>query len=644
MNFKIYVEQGLEESITSIADYNYTSMSTRHYIPLIENHIASKISQNFLFFVTPYMVERLHIFMSKHGESKYQFVLLGSLSELEGDDIPLSNILGVKKKSITKDDLKWFLLKFDNCLKVAKNLSRFSTLEEKDFLSDQQELISIGQMLAVERNRDKLIKKILLTSLKITGADAGSVFLVVDMDDGNRGLLFKYSYTYSRHIDFKEFVMPLNERSISGFCAINDEVVNIPDVYNIDKNATFSFNRSIDEKYDYISRSMLVIPMKNHLGEMLGVIQLINSKENFENVNLFDETESHKILLETKEDFYTKIFPFAERYEDVMLSVAGQASVALDNIKMIKQLEDQFEGLVRASVDAIDSKDPVTRGHSDRVAKMSVEFLNIINDVDYGVYKDLYFNKYEIKQIEYAALLHDYGKVYINNDIFLKAKKLFPKDFKILMLRLDLIIQSLDSLDFENIKKVKDIRTLVKNLNEPRVFNENPMEIIEGILKYQNEIKVYDGDNNIIPILTDEEVVNLEIVRGTLNSEERREIESHVTYSYNFLQSIPWPKELSRIPEIAGGHHEMLDGSGYPMGLKDNELSIESRILAILDIFDALSASDRPYKKAVPFDKVKSIIIEESEKGRLDSNLVELFFKYKIYDDLYYLDVDSLKV
>ncbi len=635
MNFKIYVETGLEKSITSINDYSYTSMSLDLFQPLIENHIASKISQNFIFFISTSMIEPISLFMAKHGEAKYQFVIIGAKFS-EDIDVPMSLVLGMKRKSVTRDDLKWYFSKFTDFIRIEHTQSVLSEAETKDFIEDQHELISIGQMLVVERDRDKLIKKILMTSLKITGADAGSVFLVVDMDDGEKGLLFKYSYTFSRPIDFKEFVMPLNEKSIAGFCALNDEVVNIPDVYNIDKNATFSFYRTIDEKYDYISRSMLVIPMKNHLGEILGVIQLINSKEDFVNSDINDETEAHNILLETKEDFYNKVHPFAIRYEDIMLSVAGQASVALDNIKMIKQLEDQFEGLVRASVDAIDSKDPATFGHSDRVSKMSVIFLKRLNKIDYGLYKDHQYDKTEIKQIEYAALLHDYGKVYIDNEIFLKAKKLFPKDFSILMLRLDLIIETLkNDVSPGIIEEVIKIRGLVSNLNEPRIFHENPQDIIDKILNFQNNIVVYDGDHNIIPLLTDDEIINLQIARGTLNSDERKEVESHVTYTYNFLQSIPWPKELARIPEIAGGHHEMLNGTGYPRRLTADDLSTEARVLAILDIFDALSASDRPYKKAVPFDKVQSILLEEGERGRLDKDLISVFFKYTIYEGFY---------
>jgi len=515
MNFKIYVEKGLEKRISSITNYNHSKVTIDNYTALINNHLASKISQSFLFFLSSSLLDPIYNFMEKHGESKFQIILIGEgfKKDLE---LPIESIIGVKKHGLKKHELLWYFAKFEACIKNDKLNSNLTEAETQDVVDDQYELISIGQMLAEERDRDKLIQKILGTSLKITGADAGSVFLIVDNDDGTKGLLFKYSYTFSRVIDFNEFVMPLNEESIAGFCAINDEVVNIPDVYNISKDATFSFNRSIDEKYDYISRSMLVIPMKNYLGEMLGVIQLINSKENFQNQDSHDITEAHKIYLETREDFLKKIHPFAPRYEDIMLSVAGQASVALDNIKMIHQLEDQFEGMVRASVDAIDSKDPATSGHSFRVAKMSVRFLNRLNVIDKGEYRDRHFSLSELKQMEYAALLHDYGKVYIDNEIFLKAKKLFPKDFSILMLRLDLIIQSLKNIpnNTEMQKKALEvikIREMVSSLNEPRIFHENPKKIIDDILIFKDEFIVYDGDNNRLPLLTEDEVINLQI-------------------------------------------------------------------------------------------------------------------------------------
>lgn len=648
MNFKIYVQNGLENSISYIKNYDFTSFNSNNFSVEIHNHLASKISQCFLFFVTSDSIKPIHELMSKHGKSKFQFVIIGSkFNSL--DYVPLSCIMDIKRKNVSKDDLLWYFAKFDNIIEREKLNINFSDRETRDIIEDQNELISIGQLLAKERDRDKLIKEILLASIKITGADAGCVFLVVNNPDGSKGLLFKYSYTFSRQIDFNEYVMPMNEKSIAGFCAVKDEVINIPDVYNIPESAPFSFNRSIDEKYNYISRSMLVFPMKNHLGEMHGVIQLINSKESYDNGNTDDETETYKILLETRDDFYTKVFPFAFRYEDLMLSVAGQASIALDNIKMIQQLEQQFEGMVRASVDAIDSKDPATSGHSFRVAKMSMKFLEAINSITSGEFALVKFNSRDFKQMEYAALLHDYGKVYIDNDIFLKAKKLFPKDFSILMLRIDLIIQSLKNMEDSSesrarIDKVLNIREKICSLNEPRIFHENPEEIIEEILAHEGELIVYDGDGNVIPLLTDDEIKNLQIGKGSLNSQERQEIESHVNYTYNFLQSIPWPKDLYRIPEIAGGHHEMLNGTGYPNKLTKDELCVESRILAILDIFDALSASDRPYKKPVPFSRVKSILLDEGKKGRLDKGLLEIFFKNKIYGDLYEKESDSVKI
>ncbi|MGL1893113.1 MAG: GAF domain-containing protein [Spirochaetaceae bacterium] len=638
IDFKIYVEHGIEKRITSINDYDYTEFCVDEFEDKIQNHLASKISQSFIFFLTPTALSPMHDFMVKHGKSKFQFVIIGGKFHDDGE-IPLNSVLSIHKRSITKNNFKWLLAKFRDYISVEKSHVSYNSLEADDIAQDQKELIAIGRLLAEERNRDKLIQKILETSIKITGADAGSIFLVVANDDGTKGLLFKNSFTFSRKIDFHEFVMPLNEESIAGFCACNDEVVNIPDVYQIPESAPFSFHRAIDEKYDYVSKSMLVFPMKNHLGEMQGVIQLINSKEHFDITDDYDETESHKIYLDSKEDFYNKVYPFAERYEDLMLAVAGQATVALDNIKMIKQLEGQFDGMVRASVDAIDSKDPATKGHSARVAEMGIRMLKCINNLECDRYKDLYFTPKDLKQMEYAAILHDYGKVYIDNEIFLKAKKLFPKDFSILMLRLDLIIHSLRNCkDDESLRKAEEvvkIRDNVIKLNEPRIFNENPSKIIDELLIHKDELIAYDSDNNKLILLTDEEIVNLQISRGTLNQKERKVIESHVTYTQHFLESIPWPKYLERIPEIAGGHHELLDGSGYPLGLSGDQLCLESRVLAILDIFDALSASDRPYKDAVPFERVKSILIEEVGRGKLDKELLDLFLEHEIYEGLY---------
>lgn len=646
MNFKIYIEDGLLDLISPGTKISFSRVNRGNYISLINNHLASKVSQRFLFFISINLAEKLNTVMQKHRQSVFQFVIIDENLNDIGERLPLDSVLSVTRGVIDQENFSWLLSKFESIISRTKISTGITDIETKDLIEDQTELIGIGQLLAKERNRDKLIQKILKTSIKITGADAGCVFLVVDNADGTKGLLFKYSYTFSRDIDFNEFVMPMDEKSIAGFCAVNDEVVNIPDVYEIPDTATFSFNSSIDKRYDYISRSMLVFPMKNHLGEMLGVIQLINSKEHFDNLDINDTTESYKILLETKEDFYNKVYPFALRYEDLMLSVAGQASIALDNIKMIHQLEEQFEGMVRASVDAIDSKDPATSGHSFRVAQMSLSFLTVLNGLEHGQFAGISFSPREMKQMEYAALLHDYGKVYIDNDIFLKAKKLFPKDFKILMLRLDLIAEKLKNLPNGNvlIEEVQKVKEKIRRLNDPKIFNEKSSVILDEIINSMNGVNLFDGEGKVIPILTPGEIDNLNIARGTLNKSERSEVQSHVKYTYDFLQSIPWPKDLARIPEIAGGHHEMLDGSGYPNKLAGNEICIESRILAILDIFDALSASDRPYKKPIPFDEVKSILEREADKDRLDKELVKLFFDHKVYEGLYTDTSVSLKI
>jgi HD-GYP domain-containing protein (c-di-GMP phosphodiesterase class II) len=638
INFKIYIENKLENSVDIPSGGNQVNIFNRNnFRKLIEEHLASRISQSFLFITTKKTLLTIEKFMGSKSFLFYQYIIVGSDFK-EMQDCPLELIQDYYPNKLTKDQVNWHILKFTQNLNAFNHRQHFSDAETRDMFHDQNELIRIGQLLSEERDRDNLIKKILLTSIKITGSDAGCVYLVLEKATGERDLLFKYSYTYSRNIDFNEFIMPLNEKSIAGFCALKDEVINIPDAYNIPKTATFSFNDSFDKKYDYMSRSMLVFPLKNHLGEMQGVIQLINSKENINQIE--QGAEAYEILLETREDFLTKVYPFAVRYEDLMRSVAGQASIALDNIKMVKQLEDQFEGMVRASVDAIDSKDPATSGHSARVSKMGVRFLKLITSIDTPPYKELVFSDLDLKQMEYACLLHDYGKVYIDNDIFLKAKKLFPKDFKLLMLRLDLIAMTLrnnnaDNKNLKNIVNILSIKEKIRSLNEPRVYQDNPRDVVDEIIKLSKEIVVYDSDGNLLPVLTPQEEENLLIPRGTLNPEERYVIESHVLYTHKFLKSIPWPKHLKKIPDIAGGHHEFLDGSGYPNGLKGDELLIESRIMAILDIFDALSASDRPYKDAVPYNKVKSIIYEEANKGKLDKSLVNLFFDNQIFEGLY---------
>ncbi len=520
----------------------------------------------------------------------------------------------------------------------------------RDSRNDQQSLIDIGKALSLEKDPDNLLRLILRLSKKITGADAGSIFILEG--DEKKVLRFKYSHTFSKELAYEEFTLPLDTSSIAGYVAVTGEVLNIPDVYHLDKDAPVVFNPSFDQTHGYRTRSMLVVPMRNHLDEVIGVIQLINSKESEESRT---GNEAFEIRLSSEKDFDTLVKPFKQRYQGLMEAVAGQAAISIENNRMLKQIEQQFDEFVKASVTAIESRDPATSGHSFRVASMCVRMAEAINRDTDGDFRDIHLSDSALKEFECAGLLHDFGKVYIDPNIFLKEKKLFSWDFHSLLLRLRFLYRSIElayekkmaalsagdadeKAAFEQDKltmlaTLRDIMTRVSELNEPSVGKKDPAAEIESILKQAEPLNGVDLDGKPIPILTRKEIFNLSILRGSLNEKERKIIESHVNHTYAFVSKIPWPDEYRHIPEIAITHHEKLDGSGYPRGISGKEnIPVQSRIIVIADIFDALNASDRPYKQSIPLERVFAILREEAAMGKLDGQLVELFIREKVWE------------
>ncbi len=546
--------------------------------------------------------------------------------------------------------------------------SHESMIQLLDMKQDQEDLINIGKSLQSEKDPDKLLRLILFLSKKITGADAGSIYLIEELENSKKQMRFKYSHTFSKEIPIEEFILPYDTKSIAGYVAVTGTVLNLPDVYNLSESDPVSFNRSIDEQQGYQSRTMLVVPMRNHLDQIIGVIQLINSKED-KTGSRITGNEAFEIKLEKPEDFLTKVVPFDERYNSLLEAVASQAAIAIENNRMIKQIEHQFEEFVKASVTAIESRDVATSGHSFRVAKICTELARAVNSETEGPFAAVSFSETEIKEIEYASLLHDFGKVYIDLAIFMKGKKLFPKDYENVMLKINYLYRILE-LNFaeekrrtvemsgnpdiskeelaklidnekNKLERIRSIKKTIAQLNEPTVTDLDPHQVLEEIVREIGGISCVDIEGNGIDVLTDDERVNLEIKRGSLNEAERREIESHVIHTYNFVSKIPWPPEFKNIPEIAAKHHEKLDGTGYPYGLKGkDQIPIQAQMMAIADIYDALTASDRPYKKSLPPERAISILKEEADRGKISAELFDLFLKYKIYERV---DKDAFK-
>ncbi|MBN1533233.1 MAG: HD domain-containing protein [Spirochaetes bacterium] len=593
----------------------------------------------------------------------YRFILFGTEKEIEGFDIAhYHSIAGVRTSPLSAAEcritLRTTMLSIEE-LYTSKVMQQQYLNALNDTRKDQVDLIDIGRALSTEKDQNNLLRMILKLSKRITGADAGSIYLVEEDEAGNKRLRFKYSHTFSRTIPLEEFVMVMDKKSIAGYVAVTGEVLNIPNAYDLPDAAPYSYNSSFDKKNNYICRSMLVVPMRNHVDEIIGVIQLINSKENIDNRPDMED-EAFSIRLERPEDFDKYVVTFNEKYNSLLEAVAGQAAIAIENNRMIEQIQNQFEEFVKASVTAIESRDPATSGHSFRVAAICKEMARAINESKAGELGPVTFSENDIRELEYAALLHDFGKVYIDLAVFKKAKKLYPKDLENLILRLDYLYRFLelqysmretellhrlakedapDAVEglleerHESLSRIREIRDSIVALNEPSVVAENIEEKLNNLCSEIGQIGCVSVDGDHMEVISDNDRENLKIKRGSLNETERKEIESHVVHTYTFVSKIPWPPEYRRIPEIALRHHEKLDGTGYPDGIKGKDgMLIQSRIMAVADIYDALVASDRPYKKAMPMEKVITILKEEANRNILDKDLVDLFIEKRIYE------------
>jgi HD-GYP domain-containing protein (c-di-GMP phosphodiesterase class II) len=507
-------------------------------------------------------------------------------------------------------------------------------------VSDLETLNKIGVALSTERNTDSLLELILSKSREITSADAGSLYLVEE-ENGSKHLVFKLTQNDSHSVPFRQFTMPIDTRSGAGYAAATGQILNIKDAYRI-RNLPFRHNPDFDRKFGYRTKSMLVLPMKNQKDEVIGVLQLINSKKH-PGVKL----TSPKIVRE-------EVGPFSQQSQDLASSLASQAAVALENNQLYGDIEKLFEGFVRASVTAIESRDPTTFGHSERVAKLTVALAETVDRLDSGPYKDIHFTGEDIREIRYASILHDFGKVGVREEVLVKAKKLYPPNIEVIKKRFQYIRKALELesyrkkldhvlrngnqgyeecfalIDGDQVREFQNLEEFLQNIlqaNEPTVLPEKTSEKLVQIAGWSFD----DPSGPTEPLLTQDELKLLSITKGSLNPDERLQIESHVIHSFRFLSQIPWTKELRRVPEIARAHHEKLDGSGYPYHMKGEDIPFQSKMMTISDIFDALTARDRPYKRAVPIERALTIIGDEVKSQLLDPVLFNLFIEAKIY-------------
>ncbi len=509
------------------------------------------------------------------------------------------------------------------------------------------ELNRVGMALSAERNTEKLLDMIVRKAREVTKSDAASLYLVEPDGHGGQQLRFKYTLNESLAIEsrtqFQEFTIPVSYSSIAGFVAESGIPLNIEDVYQMPIEAPYGFNSSFDKMSGYHTKSMLVVPMFNAFNYVIGVLQLINHKI------------ATKVKINNLEAANRFVNPYPQELVDLATSLASQAAVALENSMLYQNIKNLFEGFVSASVKAIEQRDPTTSGHSFRVASLTVGLAELVDRSTEKAFAGVKFSRDQLTEIRYASLLHDFGKVGVKEEVLVKAKKLYPLQFELVRWRFnfyrrtiqlghsqrkldyllkkgqDQYLASLPDIDAEleqEMRKVDEMWSMVLKSNEPTVLAEGSFEKLIEIA--ERNVELFDNIN--LPLLSESEVRTLSIPRGSLNEQERREIEQHAYHTYVFLSQIPWIEEWKGIPRIAGYHHEKLNGTGYPNGVAGNEIPIQSRMMTISDIFDALTASDRPYKKAVPVEKALNIIESEVKQGQMDSELFKLFIDSKIYE------------
>ena len=524
------------------------------------------------------------------------------------------------------------------------------------------ELNQIGVPLSAEHDTGKLLEMILTKSREFTKSDAGSIYLVerIPLRRDQRRLPFnnkptaenelfeeRLSFSLSQNdsvdLPFRARAVEISERSIAGYVALTGEIVNIEDAYHLPTDVPYNINRRFDEDSGYRTKSILAVPMRNQKGKIVGVLQLINAKRDF------------AAKLDSLSSVLQQVVPFTGRQQEIVFSLTSQAAVALENSQLYEAIQKLFEGFVRASVTAIEARDPTTSGHSFRVANLTVALAEVVDRSAQGPYAEVHFTRDEMREIRYASLLHDFGKVGVAEEVLVKAKKLYPAQLQLIQQRFSLVKRTLEKevlkskIDYllekgrEEFLRIQPsfdsrladgVRALDKYFESILVANE-PTVLPSGNFQELSKIaavQYLDVDSGSKPLLTDDEVRLLSIRKGSLDEEERRQIEAHVVHTFNFLQQIPWTNEINQIPEIARLHHEKLNGVGYPYKLSAPEIPVQTRMMTISDIFDALAAADRPYKKAVSVERALEILDQAVKDGELDANLFDLFKAARVWE------------
>ncbi|OVE82117.1 hypothetical protein BVY03_01655 [bacterium K02(2017)] len=512
-------------------------------------------------------------------------------------------------------------------------------------LQSIKKLTDIGTALSAENRIPVLLEKILDNARELTNAEGGTLYLVAE---DKKFLNFEIIQNGASNIRMGGTAqkvtwspVPLfnddgseNHNNVSTYVASTGQLINIDDVYNV-KNFDFSGTKTFDQKNNYRSKSMLVVALRDHENEIIGVLQLLNAKDKDTN----------------------QIIAFSDEAQALTLSFASKVAVTLTKNRLILELENLFEAFIRSIAKAIDEKSPYTGGHVKRVADIAIAMAEELNKTKEGYYADIKFNEDDMKELLIAAWMHDIGKITTPEYVIDKSTKLetiydriseiklrfevLKRDQEIIFLKnkLDYLSKQANSQNSEpdyseletnyqkQIKIIDDNLAFITKVNRGGEFLPD-----EDIAKINSIGSIqWNYNNQTINFLTENEIYNLSIKKGTLTKEERAIIQDHVRMTEVMLKELPFPKKLKNVPEFAAGHHETLDGSGYHRGLKGDEISLQARILAIADIFEALSASDRPYKPGKKASEVLKIMGFMVKDNHIDKNLYDLFINSRIF-------------
>ena len=506
-------------------------------------------------------------------------------------------------------------------------------------LAHLSELNEIGVALSSERDINKLLETILISAKKITNADAGTLYL---LDDKREGLRFEIVLndtlntvlggTSGNPIPFWPVQLYIdgqpNLSTVVSCAALQGETINIPDAY-VTKDFDFSGTKNFDTKTGYRSRSFLAVPMRNHEQEIIGVVQLINAMDS-----------------ETK-----AVQPFSVDDEQLLESLASQAAIAISNRRLIEQLEGLVEGLINSINTAIDDKSPYTGKHCERLPILTMMLADAVTHApSHSPLHGFSLSEQDKYELKIASLLHDCGKIATPVHVVDKRTKL-----ETIFDRIELL-----ATRFEVLKRDAEIDFIKKTACDPAPARREQLHV-----EYLAKIQQLDDDFNFLKVcnlgsekmkledqqrihliaqyqwrnaqgdrvnfLTSDELANLTIRSGTLTADERQIINNHIKLTIKMLESLPWPQHLKNVPEFAGGHHERMDGKGYPNGLKKEQMSIQARMMGLSDIFEALTASDRPYKSKNTISEALYILGKMAVGGHVDPDLMDIFIRQKVY-------------